>query len=260
MPKYLFLQGVCWGCIMAEPSFQLSQRWGARGKDILEAGKGGGFVALPYMLDDYEKALGLEPLEMWLLKRLLRNYWNADDIFPSFRKIARQAKISVPTLRKIRRQLEAKGFIQMTGRKGTTKGAPDNRLTIDMRPLFFALWICILCDPQSKLAKRQRHAQIREELTETLGNDVDLYSWYVGKHVVKDLPLPLDVKIAKAAADKAGITLDWETISQMQGQAAQAIAPDRVVAAVRFAFLSSGLLAVGGTALAAARGKVQERS
>jgi len=38
------------------------------------------------------------------------------------------------------------------------------------------------------------------------------------------------------------------------GQAAQAIAPDRVVAAIHFGFLSAGLLAVGGTALAAARG------
>ncbi len=44
------------------------------------------------------------------------------------------------------------------------------------------------------------------------------------------------------------------------GRAAQAISADRVVTAVRFAFLAAGLLAVGGAFLAAARGKVQGRS
>ncbi|MGE5188906.1 MAG: MFS transporter [Gemmatimonadota bacterium] len=66
----------------------------------------------------------------------------------------------------------------------------------------------------------------------------------------------------------AGVGISGAVLAGYVGGAAQTIPPDGVVAAVRFAFLGAGFLAVGGTFLAAARGpeagpparKVQGRS
>jgi hypothetical protein len=195
---------------------EIQDRWGPFGKFILVAGAGGGYVTLPYVLDDYERALGLEPRETWLLKRYLRNYWHGgDNVFPSFDEISRQANISAPTLRKLRNQLMSKGLIKNAGKKGQTNGLPDNRVKVNLSPLFNALFLCIVCDPKSKIVKRDSHADVRAAFSRYLGNDPEKYAF--GKFF-ENVNLPLDIQNAKNFAHHFGFSLAWDVIGEMQGK------------------------------------------
>ena len=168
-------------------------------------------------MDDYERALGLEPRETWLIKRLLRNYWQAgDDVFPSFKEIATQANITEPTLRKLRDGLIKKGLLKSTGKKGRTNGLPDNRNKLNLTPLFDALGIYILCDPASKFVKQENHKEVRREFSEYLGNDPDNY---IAKQF-ENVDFPISLENAREIAKNRGVSLAWDVIARMQGTAA----------------------------------------
>lgn len=191
-------------------------KWGnsETGLLIQEAGQGGGFVALPDVLDDYEKALGLEIEETWFLKRFLRYYWKAGTpIYPAFSEISRNCNMSEKTIRKWRNSLVEKGFLQLVGTVGGLTGKPDNRVVHDINPFFFALAICVLCDPFSRVTKKNQ----------VDGEAVDYFQILTRKPAIdffeKVELLPLSLQAGRAIAEFHKVNLDWSTIAQMQGMA-----------------------------------------
>lgn len=197
-------------------SEKIHSRWGRFGWIIEQAGAGGGFVTLPYIMDTYERALGYEPLETWFIKRLLRNYWvTGKDVFPSLVEMEREANISVETLKRLRSQLESRGHIKNNGRVG----GMDNRIKMDVLPFFSALFICIVCDPNSAIVKHENHAKVREYLYGEGNANNPAYFENVGS-------FPASLAEGRAMAERLGVSLDWSAISKMQGNASEVVSKD----------------------------------
>lgn len=195
-------------------SDKINARWGRFGRMIQNAGAGGGFVTLPYIMDTYERALGYEPLETWFIKRLLRNLWvTGKDVFPSLAEMEREANISVETLKRLRSQLETKGHLKNNGRVG----GMDNRIKIDLLPFFDALFICVVCDPNSTIVKHDNHSKVREYL---FGQET--YSRYFEQHI----SLPLSLTEGRELAERLGVSLDWSAIAKMQGNLTEVVNKD----------------------------------
>lgn len=130
------------------------------GQAILHEGPGGGFASYPWILDKYERALGLTVGETWLLKRMLAHAWTfAGCAFISLRKAARQSKPSYTSVYRWCKSLRDKGLIVPTEHKD--KG--DRRVSYDVRMTYAALALCIACDPVSKFSRANGGAMAVEE-------------------------------------------------------------------------------------------------
>jgi hypothetical protein len=120
------------------------------GKIIANEGPGKGFASYPWVLDKYERALGLEPSEAWLLHRMIKHHWEAGGlVFISMSKVCREAQISRPTLMKLVKSLLQKGYIDEVGRKPDG----DNRAIYDISGIFLALNVSIICDSKSEWSR-----------------------------------------------------------------------------------------------------------
>lgn len=119
------------------------------GEIIAGEGPGKGFASYPWALDEYERALGLKPLETWLMKRMLRHSWEKGTlVFVSFRKVCRDADISRETLAKAANSLKAKGYLSDVGRLPYS-----HKVKFDVTGIYEALLTAIKCNPKSKWAK-----------------------------------------------------------------------------------------------------------
>ena len=138
---------------MAKARENLELRFGAGfqegGEAILSEGAGGGWYALPWMLEKYERVLDLKPSEAWLLTRMLKHSWDSDTLVHiSFRKVERKAKITAKTVRKLARSLTQKGYIKLEKDCASFKG--DQRNRYDVNGIYIALLVCLVFDPSSK--------------------------------------------------------------------------------------------------------------
>ena len=120
------------------------------GEIIANEGPGKGFASYPWVLDKYERALGLKPTEAWLLHRMIKHYWKSGGlVFISMSKVCRESKISRPTLMRLVKSLLQKGYIDEVGRKPDG----DNRAIYDISGIFLALNSAIKCDSKSDWAQ-----------------------------------------------------------------------------------------------------------
>jgi hypothetical protein len=162
------------------------------------AGVGDGYASSPWILDEYERTMGITPTESWLLKRLIKHSWNFGDyVYISMRKIARDSMISSSTLNKVRKSLLNKGFLFIVKRGDGT----DRRIRYDIRRVYFALHLSIVTDPDSKLPSLQG---LDRSLQNRLPKDVLSL-------IIEDLPLDkrLTVGIVNQLLNQKGFTLDW---------------------------------------------------
>jgi len=190
-------------------------RFGLFGKHILGAGKGGGFYAVPDIVDTYEHALGLDIKQMWLMKRLLKYLPN---VKPSMERIAKEAGVDRSKVSRIKTQIiNERGYIRDSGgRGGDIRGANE----LDLSPFFAAVFLCALCDPESPIVKAQAMDKVRAEFTRYWNDDGVTAEWYAGKVNFAAVELPLPVELAKKFAEEKGITLNWSAIEAMQNGAA----------------------------------------
>ncbi len=121
----------------------------AAGEAILHEGAGGGWYALPWILGKYERVLDLKPAESWLLTRMLKHAWNSETlVYISFRKVAREAKITQKTVSKLARGLMRKGYIKQEPSTARIHIDPRNRYFVN--GIYNALMVCTVFDPHSK--------------------------------------------------------------------------------------------------------------
>ncbi len=200
----------------AEKREKFEKNLGTFGKYILEAGWGGGFAGIPHAIDIYECALGLSRDETWLIKRLISHLPN---VHPSMTTIANQSlgkngnPLSPKTVRRIKQKLIKKGFIRDNGALDMAHGKLNHEL--NLVPFFDAVFLCMICDPKSKLVIGQSLDKVRTEFT---------YHWF-GKNAgevfktreeFSNTELPLDEKVAKGFAEARGFVLNWKYIKSMQ--------------------------------------------
>lgn len=199
----------------AEKRKNYEARFGVFGKHILDAGSGGGFYAVPEIMDTYEHALGLDIKQAWLLKRLLKYLPN---VKPSMDRIAKEAGISRSKVSRIKTQIiNERGFIRDAGgRGGDIRGANE----LDLSPFFAALFLCAICDPHSPIVKGQAMDKVRAEFARLWSDDEDTVKWYERKIDFAAIELPLNIELAKKFAQAKGITLNWTALQEMQSGAA----------------------------------------
>lgn len=197
----------------AESRTKRANLYGIYGADILSEGDGGGSIAVPHAIDIYQDALGLTIKEAWYLKLIMRYL---PDIRPSMAKIAERTGQSEATLSAIKKGLVNKGFIRDGGAVDMASGQMQKRLNI--MPFFDAVFLCMACDPNSKLTKNQAVAKVRTFFTELRGTE-PMVEFYESLEKYKFTELPLSIETAKAFAKAKGITLNWQRIESMQGKA-----------------------------------------
>lgn len=166
--------GGAWGWELEDGSY-LNISEAIRGE-----GPGQGFAMVPWILDHYERALRLQPGETWLLKRLLKHAWEYDSVvYVSQRKIAIEANITRPTLRRYFRRLEELGYIHRVSNGTRT----DRRKRYTVSGLLAALALCVAADPSSKWSRARGSSlpldfiRSRKHMTAgetTRGFDIDL--------------------------------------------------------------------------------------
>lgn len=200
----------------AEKRAKFENSLGTFGKYILEAGWGGGFAGIPHAIDIYECALGLSRDETWLIKRLISYLPN---VHPSMTTIANQAlgkngkPLSDKTVRRIKQKLIEKGFIRDNGAEDLARGKLNH--VLNLAPFFDAVFLCMMCDPKSKLVVNQALDKARTDFT---------YQWfgknaaeaYEGREEFSSIELPLFEDIAREFADARGFKLNWQHIDVMQ--------------------------------------------
>ncbi len=200
------------------------RHFGTFGKYILEAGNGGGFYSVPHAIDIYERALGLSRDETWLIKRLISYLPN---VFPSMTTIANQSlgkvgkdgkerPLSDKTVRRIKKSLELKGYIRDNGEVDKARGKMNHVLNI--MPFFDAVFLCIICDPKSKVVVGHEINAVREAFTNsTWDGSVESQEWEAKKYDFQDQTLPISINTAKEFARARGLkSLNWQCIESLQ--------------------------------------------
>lgn len=195
----------------AEKRKNYEARFGVFGKYILDAGSGGGFYAVPEIMDTYEHALGLNMNQAWLMKRLLKYLPN---VKPSMERIAKEAGVDRSKVSRIKSQIiNERGFIRDTGgRGGDIRGANE----LDLSPFFAALFLCAICDPKSPIVKAQAMDRVRAEFTRLWNDDGASAEWRNELIDFAFIELPLPVELAKKFAEAKSIVLNWDAIQAMQ--------------------------------------------
>jgi DNA-binding MarR family transcriptional regulator len=203
--------------------YEFAKRFGVYGEDILSEGDGGGFTAVPHAIDIYQDALGLTIKEAWFLKIIMRYL---PDIRPSMAKIAERTGQRKATLSAIKKGLaeNGKGFIRDCGAVDMAGGRMQRRL--DITPFFDAVFLCMACDPNSKLARSQASAKARTVFTRWI-HSRDGYSevtadLFENGEKYAEVDLPLTIEAAKEFAKAKGITLNWTRLESMQGESEMA--------------------------------------
>ncbi len=112
-------------------------------------GPGNGFASYPWILNKYERKLGLKPEISWALILLLKYLWKSNGlVFPSKNKITRESNISKNTLIKYFRVLENDlGYIQEVKE---FEHSSDKRKRYNLTGILNALTICIKSDENSR--------------------------------------------------------------------------------------------------------------
>lgn len=116
------------------------------GDVICGEGPGQGFQMLPWMLDEYERALRLRPGEAWILRRMIAHAWEYRGVvFLSMSKITDQAMIARKTLDAYLCRLQNLGYIKLI-----SNGAGlDRRKRWDVTGIYAALTLCAMANPAS---------------------------------------------------------------------------------------------------------------
>lgn len=119
---------------------------------ILNEGPGKGFASYPWVLDKYERSLGLSIQESWLIKHFIKFSWDSKGVVnPSVRRISRESIVSRTTIYRIINSLLSKGYID---RVGQINSIYDRRVRYDISGIFNALAYTILLDSQSNYSKK----------------------------------------------------------------------------------------------------------
>lgn len=198
-----------------ESRAKFESHFGTFGRYILEAGDGGGFTAIPHAIDMYQAALGLSIKEAWYMKLLCRYLPN---IYPSMTGIAKRTGVREAELSIIKNGLKKRtGYIVDKGAKDKRGGKLQHELNI--MPFFDAVFLCILCDPDSKIVKSQAMDKVRTAFTNKWQSSKDA-EYYEKQEDFGFTDLPLTVEQAKKFAEMRGITLNWLAIESMQNGAA----------------------------------------
>lgn len=192
-------------------SANVAERFGRFGMHILDAGKGGGFYSVPEAMDIYQAALGLSIDESWLMKIYCSYLPNSH---PNMTLVSKQTGIDKGKLSRIKKSLINKCLIEDNGKHGDGKLNRD----INIMPFFDALFICILCDANSKIVTSQAMDKVRAAFSRWLGND-ESAELYENRGFTFELPLP--VNEARKLAEYFGVTLNWQVIESMQSGAAR---------------------------------------
>jgi hypothetical protein len=199
----------------AENRAKYEARFGTFGRYILDAGDGGGFTAIPHAIDMYQAALGLSIKEAWYMKLICRYLPN---IYPSMSGIAKRTGVREAELSAIKNGLKKRtGFIDDKGAKDKRGGKLQHELNIT--PFFDAVFLCILCDADSKIVKSQAMDKVRTTFTDKWQDSKDA-ECYAKQEDFGFTDLPLTVEQAKKFAEMRGITLNWQAIESMQNGAA----------------------------------------
>ena len=202
---------------------KFEKHFGTFGKYILECGVGGGFTAIPHAIDMYERALGLSIEETWLMKRLCRYLPN---IHPTMKRIyEKEANIGKTKLSNIKRRLIEKGFIRDLGRVSKDNSAHK----LDIMPFFDAVFLCLLCDPSSKIVVDAELEKVRIDFTEDWLEDREEAEWRKENADFFRIDLPLSIEAARKFAEMRHIQLDWQTIRELQNEKAQELLEEKRV-------------------------------
>lgn len=104
----------------AEPARRNEQKWT---KPLWEAG----WAAIPTVLLERQRALGLDATDMNIILHLVRHWWHADALpFPSKRAIAECMNVNVTTVRRHIARLEADGLVRRERRTDPGRGQLSN--------------------------------------------------------------------------------------------------------------------------------------
>lgn len=135
-----------------ESEFDYVLRFSSRftdGQIIVNEGEGNGATSYPWALNDYEAALGLHPIETWLLIKMIGHVWKQDSrSYFSMSGVEKTAQISRTKLDKVIAELKRKGYIHCEGQKGKF----DKRNIYDVTGVYLALTFAIQCNPDSGFA------------------------------------------------------------------------------------------------------------
>ena len=118
-----------------------------------------GWLALPNVVVENQRALGLDPVDMNILLHLIRHWWQAENLpHPSKRTIAECMSIDQSTVRRHLATMEAAGLIKRISRSDKTLGQKSN--AYDFTGLIEK------CQPYAKEVMKQREAK-REQASKS---------------------------------------------------------------------------------------------
>lgn len=87
-----------------------------------------GWMAIPNVIIEHQRALGLDAVDINILLHLIRHWWTADKLpYPSKRTMAECMKVDMSTIRRHIAAMEKRGLIQRFTRFDKTRGQRSNR-------------------------------------------------------------------------------------------------------------------------------------
>ena len=179
------------------------------GSIINNEGPGKGFASRPWAIDDYERDLGIDPAESWLVSRILKYQWAENTAaFPSFQKITENAMVARATLDKTKDQLLKKGYLSIFSRGALlNSGRPDRKVRYTAKGVLTALVVAITCNPNSKWANTPP-----DEHTPPGSRIIQRYYSGLSPNPGHNLDIrtPADLN---AWYNAAGLYLDWATMT-----------------------------------------------
>ena len=86
-----------------------------------------GWMAIPNVIIEHQRALGLDAVDINILLHLIRHWWTADNLpRPSKRTMAECMKVDMSTIRRHIAAMEKRGLIQRVTRFDKTRGQKPN--------------------------------------------------------------------------------------------------------------------------------------
>jgi predicted transcriptional regulator len=86
-----------------------------------------GWTALPNVIIEHQRALGLKPVDLNILLHLCRYWWTSDNLpHPSKRTIAECMNVDISTIRRRIAGMERRGLIQRVSRFDKARGQKSN--------------------------------------------------------------------------------------------------------------------------------------
>jgi DNA-binding transcriptional regulator YhcF (GntR family) len=113
---------------VAERASQLRQNEAKWTRIMMDAG----WTAIPSIILEHQKALGLDPLDLNILLQLAKHWWQANNPpHPSKRRIAEAIGIDPRTVQRRITRLENVGLIRREARRGKYGGTSTNAYHFD---------------------------------------------------------------------------------------------------------------------------------